>query len=548
MPDGGLTIASMFEYGAREFPGVEIASYLDATPVTHTYADVHARAAQLAHALAALGVKSGDRVATLGFNHHAHLEAYFAVPAMGAVIHTLNLRLAPEQLVWIANHAGDKVVIVDGIIAGALAAVIDQCTTLEKVIVVGPVDEATRAALAAARESFDYEELLRGQATTYEWPAVAEQDAAMICYTSGTTGDPKGVVYSHRSCYLHALGTVVLSQRRFFEIVESRGDVSLVVVPMFHASAWGIPYAGWMAGVQLVLPGRFLQAKPLAEMFARHGVTMSAGVPTIWNDMYHYLKEHPQDMSKVRLLLAGGSATPRSLIQSYLDDFGVPLISGWGMTETSPVCTLAVPPVGTPRDRLADYMETAGKAVPGVDVRIIADDGSEAPRDGKAIGELQVRGPWVTVGYLGIDAPASFDGEWLRTGDIATIDPEGYVRIVDRSKDVVKSGGEWISSIELENVIMGHPKVLEAAVIGVPDPRWFERPLAVVVPKPGETVTVEELRAYLEGKVAKWWIPERFSFVAEIPRTSVGKFHKRGLREQHEKGVLQVVEVRRGEE
>jgi fatty-acyl-CoA synthase len=297
----------------------------------------------------------------------------------------------------------------------------------------------------------------------------------------------------------------------------------------------------------MIMPGRFLQAEPLASMIEMFRPTVSSGVPTIWNDLLHYLEEHPTDVSSLRMLTSGGSATPRSLIQEYLDKYGIPVVSGWGMTETSPVCTLAIPPSGTPRERLVDYLETAGKVVPGVELRIVGENQQVQPWDGKALGEIEVRGPWITGGYLDGHGVENFDNGWLRTGDIATVDPEGYVRIVDRTKDVIKSGGEWISSIELENAIMAHPAVAEAAVIAVPDDRWFERPLAFVVVKPGAHVEVVELREFLSSRVAKWWLPERFSFVDAIPRTSVGKFHKKVLREGYQSGVYSIHEVDRSE-
>ncbi len=369
----------------------------------------------------------------------------------------------------------------------------------------------------------------------------------MICYSSGTTGNPKGVVYSHRSTYLHAISALPLYGQRSWNILGSKGDIALIVVPMFHAAAWGAPYACWFTGSTMIMPGRFLQAEPLASMIEMFRPTVSSGVPTIWNDLLHYLEEHPTDVSSLRMLTSGGSATPRSLIQEYLDKYGIPVVSGWGMTETSPVCTLAIPPSGTPRERLVDYLETAGKVVPGVELRIVGENQQVQPWDGKALGEIEVRGPWITAGYMGGHGVENFDDGWLRTGDIATVDSEGYVRIVDRTKDVIKSGGEWISSIELENAIMAHPAVAEAAVIAVPDDRWFERPLAFVVVKPGADLEVAELREFLSTRVAKWWLPERYSFVDAIPRTSVGKFHKKVLREGYQSGVYSIHEVDRSE-
>ncbi|MGC9155941.1 MAG: long-chain fatty acid--CoA ligase [Ferrimicrobium sp.] len=546
MQQGALTVAGILRYGSQAFPDAEVITYDGTDGVRACFSEVAERAARLAGALAGIGISPSDRVGTFCFNHQQHLEAYLGIPAMGAVIHTLNLRLAPDQLGYVIDDAGDRAIIADGMMLPQLAQVLEACPSVATVIVVGATaDAAIKEQIAKRCKVLDYEEFLRDAAPVVEWPDVVETDAAMICYSSGTTGNPKGVVYSHRSTYLHAISALPLYSQRSWNILESKGDVALIVVPMFHAAAWGAPYACWFTGSTMIMPGRFLQAEPLAAMIERFHPTLSSGVPTIWNDLLNYLESHPTDVSSLRMLTSGGSATPRSLIETYLEHYNIPVVSGWGMTETSPVCTLAIPPSGTPRERLVDYLATAGKVVPGVELRIVDDQQQVQPWDGKALGEIEVRGPWITAGYLGGRGGENFDDGWLRTGDIATVDREGYVRIVDRTKDVIKSGGEWISSIELENAIMAHPKVAEAAVIAVPDDRWFERPLAFVVVKPGEDLEVGELRDFLATRIVKWWLPERFSFVEAIPRTSVGKFHKKVLREGYQAGNYAIHEVKR---
>ncbi len=538
MQERPLTVASILTYGVTTYPDSKVFTYRDGLVQERTYREIGLRAAQLAHGLESLGIGPGDRVGTFCFNHAEHLEAYHAVASMGAVLHTLNVRLFVDQLKFVINDAEDTVILCDAMLLGLLERILPETPSVRAVVVIGEGDGSAIRNLGI--EVHSYEILLAGRPTQYTWPEVDERSAAAMCYTSGTTGNPKGVVYSHRSTYLHSLTAISASTLGITAV-----DRALVIVPMFHANAWGLPYAAFLAGADLVLPTRHLQAEPLVDMIQRLNPTMACGVPTIWNDVLRYCRLHPEvDLSCLRLVSAGGSAVPQALIEEFSERFDLQLIQGWGMTETSPVCTLAIPPPNTPKEEALRYLVTAGRAVPGVETRICDLSGEVVAHDGMGIGELEVRGPWITGSYYHSTSQDSFHDGWLRTGDMATIDSEGYVRIVDRTKDVIKSGGEWISSVELENALMAHPKVFEASVISVPDPRWDERPMACIVVAEGEEVTVEELLAHLEGRVAKWWLPERWSFVTEIPKTSVGKFDKKVLRAGFADGDLEIVEVR----
>ena len=534
MMDYQLTIRMLLEHGARFFGTSTVGTFTGEGVRRATYAEVAGRAERLAAALARLGVRPGDRVGTLAWNNQAHLEAYLAIPSMGAVLHTLNLRLFPDQLAYVINHAEDKVIIVDGTLVPLLARVASQLRTVERYVVVGegpaePLGEVLR-----------YEELLAAEAPGFAWPDVDERQAAGMCYTTGTTGDPKGVVYEHRSMVLHSWGVLAASG-----VGLTDRDKLLPVVPMFHAMAWGMPHAAWFVGSDIILPDRFLQAEFLCQIIGMERPTVSAAVPTIWNDVLRHAERHPVDFSSLRLVVCGGSAVPRALIERFQERHGVRIVQGWGMTETSPLAALAHPPKGVPAEAELDYRAKTGRPVGGVEVRLVDDAGNELPWDGKAVGEIEVRGPWVTATYYQQDAPERFHDGWLRTGDVGTIDERGYLQITDRAKDVIKSGGEWISSVELENTLMAHPAVAEAAVIGVSDERWQERPLACVVVAEGQQVTAEELRDFLAGKVARWWLPERWAFVSEIPKTSVGKFDKKVLRARHAEGRLDVIELAR---
>ncbi len=534
MQDAPLLVSGIFRHGQQVYGNSRVITitgpageYTEAS-----FVEVAERAERLAAALERLGVGDSDRVGTFLWNNQTHLEAYLGVPAMGAVLHTLNLRLFPEQLAYVINHAEDKVIIVDGSLIPLLARVRDQLTTVKHIVVAGEGDAT------ALGETLSYEELVAAEEPGYPWPTFDERQAAAMCYTSGTTGNPKGVVYSHRSTYLHTMAITSGSSLGINEL-----DRVLSIVPMFHANAWGTPYGGFLTGADLVMPQMFLQAEPLAATIARHRPTISAGVPTIWSDLLRYAQTHAVDLSSLRMITAGGAAVPRLLIERFRDELGIEMVQGWGMTETSPLCSLALPPRGIPPEEEMEWRAKTGRIVPGVEVRVVGEDGTVLPNDGASVGEFEVRGPWITGSYYGDPTPERFHDGWLRTGDIGSLDDRGFMQISDRTKDVIKSGGEWISSVELENEVMAHPGVLEAAVIAVPDERWSERPLVAVVVEGDAPPSADELVEFLTGRVSRWWLPERWVFIAEVPKTSVGKFDKKLLRSQHADGAFEVVEV-----
>jgi fatty-acyl-CoA synthase len=456
------------------------------------------------------------------------------------VLHTHNIRLFPEQLAFVINHAQEKLIIVDDSLIPMLAKVAAELTTVERYVVVGAGDTSALTSMVPGADILRYSEMIANEPATYEWPEVDERQAAAFCYTSGTTGNPKGVAYSHRSAYLHSLAATTPAALNL-----SERERILTIVPMFHANAWGIPYAAFMCGASVVMPGRFLQAEPLTRMIKEERVTFSGAVPTIWADILRFGEEHEIDLSSIRMVVCGGSAVPRSLMEKFQERYGVRIVQGWGMTETSPLAAVGHAPasveLGTVEEM--DWRARTGRIVSGVELRIVDDRGNPLPWNDEAVGEIEVRGPWITAAYYGDPSPEKFDNGWLRTGDVGTVNALGYVQITDRAKDVIKSGGEWISSVELENHLMAHPDVVEASVIGVPDPRWSERPLACVVRKPGSSVDAAALAAFLGERVAKWQIPERWSFIDEVPKTSVGKFDKKVLRARHEKGDLRIESV-----
>ncbi len=534
MQDFPLNISQLVRHGRTVHADSEIITYHgpDAELQRSTFAEVGDRADQLAGALAALGVGEGDRVGTFMWNNQRHLEAYFAIPSMGAVLHTLNIRLFPEQLSYVINHAEDKVIIIDASLAPLLARVRDELTTVEHILVCDGGDADARRELGLG-ETLDYEESIEAQETGYAYPVVDELAAAAMCYTSGTTGNPKGVAYSQRSTYLHSMAVQTMQG-----VQVGEDDRILLIVPQFHANAWGMPYAAWAAGCDLVMPQQFLQAAPLADLIEKTKPTISGAVPTVLTDVLHNASD--ADLSSLRLVLCGGSAVPRSLMEAYDENFGVTVVQAWGMTETSPLAAIARLPKHDVGDDPYAWRVRSGRVIAGVDLRICDEEGNELPWDGEAQGEIEVRGPWITGSYYLDPTDEKFHDGWLRTGDVGSVDAKGYIQISDRSKDVIKSGGEWISSVDLENTLMGHAAVLEAAVVGVPDDRWDERPMACVVLAEGKSATAAELNDYLSDKVAKWWLPERWAFIEEVPKTSVGKFSKKDLRQAYADGDLNV--------
>ncbi|WP_026874165.1 long-chain-fatty-acid--CoA ligase [Jiangella gansuensis] len=536
MMDVPLQVRRLLEHGATIHGGSRVVTAADGGPHEVTFAEIAAGAARLAGALTSLGVGPGDRVATFMWNNARHVEAYFAVPAMGAVVHPLNIRLFPEQIAFIANHAADRVVIVDGSLLPGFAKLLPSLKTVRHVVVAGPGDHAVLEGSGVGVH--DYDRLLAGQAAHFDWPDVDETSAAAMCYTSGTTGHPKGVVYSHRSIYLHALAEALPDA---FDL--SAHDLLLAVVPQFHVLAWGLPYAAFVTGTSLAMPDRFLAPEPLAAFIEAARPNRGAGVPTVWGGLLRHLEANPEvDVSSLTHLVVGGSAMSEALMSVY-DARGITLLHAWGMTETSPLGTFSRPPAGADDDAVAGYRLTQGRFAAPVEARLVGPDGELVEWDGESVGELEVRGPWITGSYhdgRGRDGSGSgpddtadedrFDEGWLRTGDVGSITPDGYLRLTDRTKDVIKSGGEWISSVELEGHLAGHPAVAEAAVVGVPDEQWGERPLAAVVLEEGQHADVDDLREFLAGRVAKWQLPERWTIVPEIPKTSVGKFDKKIIR------------------
>jgi fatty-acyl-CoA synthase len=540
MQDGQLSIGNLLRHGSRVHANAEVVTWTGDGARRTTFAGVAKEAARLAHALRGLGVTSDQRVATFMWNNAEHLTAYLAVPSMGAVLHTLNIRLFPDQLTYVANHAEDHVVLVDGTLVPLLAKVLPTFDTVRHVVVVNGDASTLQAPEGVTVHS--YADLLADQPEEFDWPAVDENAAAAMCYTSGTTGDPKGVVYSHRSIWLHSMQVCMTDS-----MALSQSDRALVIVPQFHAMSWGLPYAALMVGASLIMPDRFLQPEPLAAIIAAERPTMAGAVPTIWQGLLTLLEQKPQDLTQLKQAVVGGSAVPPSLMKAF-DALGVTIVHAWGMTETSPLGSVSRPPAGLSDSDAWEYRILQGRFPASVRARIVDDEGNELPWDNVAVGELECAGPWVAASYYRVSAGEegsekfSEDG-WLRTGDVGAITPDGFLRLTDRAKDIIKSGGEWISSVDLENAVMAHPAVAEAAVIGVPDEKWSERPLVAVVLRSGASATPAELRSFLEGKVAKWQMPENWTFIDEVPKTSVGKFDKKRLRAAAADGSLDIAHL-----
>jgi fatty-acyl-CoA synthase len=546
MQEVPLTVTRILAHGSVVHGTSTVTTWTgEGEPLRRTFREVGVRATRLAGALRdELGVARGDRVATLMWNNAEHVEAYLAIPAMGSVLHTLNLRLPVEQLVWIVNHAEDRVILVNGSLLPLLAPLLPRLRPVEHLVVVGPGDLSLLAGCRPAVH--DYEALLDGRPDTYDWPELDEREGAAMCYTSGTTGDPKGVVFSHRSVYLHSMQVNSAES-----MALTCHDTTLPVVPMFHVNAWGLPHAAFMSGINMLMPDRFLHPAPLAEMIAAERPTHAAAVPTIWQGLLAELTAHPRDVSSLKQVTIGGSACPPALMKAFDEQLGVRLCHAWGMTEMSPLGTIALAPAGVSGEEEWAYRVSQGRFPCSVEPRLIGPDGSVLPWDGRSAGELEVRGPWIAASYYaGPDAEPlrpedkfSPDG-WLRTGDVGVISPDGFLTLTDRAKDVIKSGGEWISSVDLENHLMAHPDVAEAAVVAVPDDRWGERPLATVVLREGATVDYAALRDFLEGRIAHWQVPERWALVAAVPKTSVGKFDKKVIRKSYAAGELEVKRLR----
>jgi fatty-acyl-CoA synthase len=523
-----LTITSIMNFAERVFGSTEIVSITADNPLhRYTYADAFQRTRRLANALAAAGVSEGDRIATLAWNDYRHFELYYAISCSGAVCHTINPRLFPEQVDYIVNHAEDKLVFIDPAFLPLLEGLQDKLPSVKRFVVLSDAENMSETSL---RDAVDYESFIDGHSNSFDWPDLDENAASALCYTSGTTGNPKGVLYSHRSTVLHSYGAALPDAMGL-----SAREVVLPIVPMFHVNAWGIPYGAPMVGTKLVLPGSKMgDGETLQRLIETEQVTMSAGVPTVWLALLGYLRETGKQVTSLERVVVGGAACPLSIMEEFSEKHGVNTHHAWGMTETGPLGvfnTLKPGMEDLPQDQLDAIRVKQGRPIFGVDIRIVDDEGNVQPWDGESTGEVRIKGNWICSGYYRMEDADSHDADgYFGTGDVACMDADAYMRITDRTKDVIKSGGEWISSIDLENAAVGHPAVAEAAVIGVPHPKWTERPLLIVVKAPGAEVSKEDILSYLDGKVARWWIPEDAVFVDQIPHTATGKISKKDLR------------------
>jgi acyl-CoA synthetase (AMP-forming)/AMP-acid ligase II len=530
MMDQPLLISSIIDYAARHYPTTEIVSRrVEGDLHRYTYRDCQVRAKKMANALAALGVAMGERVATLAWNGYRHMELYYAVSGSGAVLHTVNPRLHPEQLAYIMGHAEDQVLFFDLTFVPLVEAVAAQCKTIKAYVLMAGRDRMPQS--TTIPNLLCYEDLIASHSDDYAWPLIDENSAASLCYTSGTTGNPKGALYSHRSTVLHAYGSALPNA-----LNVSSADTVLPVVPMFHVNAWGLPYSVLLSGAKMVYPGAALDGKSLYELFEAEGVTFSAGVPTVWLGLVNYALQNGLQFSTFRRTVIGGSACPPAMMDTLIDQLGVQVIHAWGMTEMSPLGTtggVQGKHLALPKDAQRKILQKQGHAVFGVDMKIVDDDGKELAWDGRTYGHLLVKGPWIISSYFKNEGGDVLQDGWFPTGDVATIDADGYMQITDRSKDVIKSGGEWIGTIDLENIAMAHPAVLQAACIGIAHPKWDERPLLLVIKRPGQDITREELLAFFEGKIAKFWMPDDVAFVDALPTGATGKIQKNKLREQY---------------
>ncbi len=524
-----LLISSIIEFAARHYGHVEIVSRrVEGDLHRYTYRECHRRARRMAHALEALGVQMGERVATMAWNGYRHMELYYAVSGSGAVLHTINPRLHPEQIAYIANHAEDQYLFFDLTFLPLIEAVAAHCKTVKGFVLMAERDRMPRE--TGIPNLLCYEDLVAGSPDDYAWPLFDENSAASLCYTSGTTGNPKGALYSHRSTVLHSYASAMPNA-----LNVSAADTVLPVVPMFHVNAWGLPYSVLLSGAKMVFPGAALDGKSLYELFESEGVTFSAGVPTVWLGLVNHVLQNQLKFSTFRRTVIGGSACPPAMMDTLIDQLGVQVIHAWGMTEMSPLGTaggLQTQHLALPKDQQRKILQKQGHAIYGVDMKIVNDDGAELPWDGSTYGHLLVKGPWIISSYFKNEGGDVLQDGWFPTGDVATIDADGYMQITDRSKDVIKSGGEWIGTIDLENIAMAHPAVLQAACIGIAHPKWDERPLLLVVKRPGQEVTREELLKFFEGKIAKFWMPDDVSFIDALPMGATGKIQKNKLREQ----------------